>query len=242
MLVIKLDAIDSTNDYLKALAKNEMLENFTTVIANKQTKGRGQMGAEWVAEEGKNLTVSILVKDVLRHHQSIFTLNAAVALAVVTVLDTLTIPKVCIKWPNDIMADTKKIGGILIENSIKHDGAISSIIGIGLNVNQTNFENLPQATSIAIATQKETDKEELMEKMVRKLIEHVALIPSQSDLLWQRYHERLFKNGIPMPFETNDGNQFMGIIQTVTEDGKLQLLLEDDSISTFGVKEIKMLY
>jgi BirA family biotin operon repressor/biotin-[acetyl-CoA-carboxylase] ligase len=242
MLVIKLDAIDSTNDYLKTLAKNEMLENFTTVIANKQTKGRGQMGAKWVSEKGKNLTMSILVKDVLLNYQAIFTLNSAVALAIVAVLDSLNIPKVTIKWPNDIMADSKKIGGILIENSMKPNGAISSIIGIGLNVNQVDFEALPKATSIANISKHEQDREMLMEKIVSTLVDYVALLSTQSDYLWQRYHERLFKKGIPMPFETNDSIQFMGIIQGVNHDGKLKLLLEDDSEQTYGVKEIKMLY
>jgi BirA family biotin operon repressor/biotin-[acetyl-CoA-carboxylase] ligase len=242
MLVIKLDAIDSTNDYLKALAKNKSLENFTIVVADNQTKGKGQMGASWLVEAGKNLTMSVLVKDVLINHQAIFSLNIAVALAVVSVLDTLNIPKLTIKWPNDIMADTKKLGGILIENSIKHDGAISSVIGIGLNVNQIDFSGLPQATSIAIASGHEQDKDALMFQIVEKLNEYVALLPTQSDYLWERYHERLFKMGIPMPFETNGSNQFMGIIKQVTQEGKLQLLLEDDSLKTFGVKEIKMLY
>ena len=65
MSVIKLSAIDSTNDYLKELSRNQIVENFTTVVTNKQTKGRGQMGAAWVSEEGKNLITSILIKDIL---------------------------------------------------------------------------------------------------------------------------------------------------------------------------------
>ena len=147
MIVIKLDAIKSTNEYLKALAKENPLENFTTVIAKNQTNGKGQMGATWISEKGKNLTMSVLVKDVLSSHDAIFSLNASVAIAVVKVLQDLEIPKVSIKWPNDIMADSKKLGGILIESTLKSDGSTISIIGIGLNCNQTNFVNLPKATS-----------------------------------------------------------------------------------------------
>ncbi len=242
MLIIKLDAIDSTNDYLKALAKKESLENFTTVIAEKQLKGKGQMGSQWNSEAGKNLTMSVLVKIDLTTNQTIFNVNVAVALSIITVLDSLNIPKVSVKWPNDIMAENKKLGGILIENAIKSDGRVSSVIGIGLNINQSDFLNLPKATSLFLETQQEFDKEMLMNKIVEKLEEYIQMLPINSDNLWETYHNRLFKKGIPMPFELNDDSKIMGIIQKVSREGLLELLLDDDSIQHFGVKDIKMLY
>ena len=242
MLIIKLDAIDSTNDYLKALAKKQVLENFTTVTANYQTKGKGQMGAKWLSEPGKNLTMSVLLKDVLVNNSAIFNLNVAVALSIITVLDSMNISKVSIKWPNDIMADTKKIGGILIENSLKSGGTITSIIGIGLNVNQTDFSQLPKASSLVLETKQEQNREDVAQKILEQLQLFVAMVNTQPDFLWQRYHERLFKNGIPMAFEAANGNQFMGIIQHVSLDGQLHLLLEDDTTQSYSVKEIKMLF
>ena len=242
MLIIKLDAIDSTNDYLKALANDKPLDNFTTVVAQNQTKGRGQMGTQWQSEPDKNLTMSILFKEVLTDKVDIFYLNAAVALTLIRVLESLNISKVTVKWPNDIMADAKKVGGILIENSIKSDGTIRSIIGIGLNVNQTDFSNLPKATSLALEIHEEINKDSLMMKILEQLKHSIGLLSDQSDQVWQSYHDYLFKKNIPMVFQDNSGNKFMGIIQSVSRYGMLQLLLEDDSVASFGIKEITMLY
>ncbi len=242
MLFIKLDAIDSTNDYLKALAKKESLGNFTTVIAENQLKGKGQMGSDWISEEGKNLTMSVLVKSNSINNNTVFDINVAVALSIITVLDTLNIPKVAVKWPNDIMAESKKVGGILIENAIKSEGTISSVIGIGLNVNQSNFQHLPKATSLLLETQQEFDKEMIMNKIVEKLQDYIEMLPINSGNLWESYHNRLFKKGIPMPFELSNGNKIMGIIHKVSREGMLELLLEDDSLQYFGLKDITMLY
>jgi BirA family biotin operon repressor/biotin-[acetyl-CoA-carboxylase] ligase len=114
MSIIKLNAIDSTNDFLKVLSRNQSVDNFTTVVAQKQTNGKGQMGAVWQSEDGKNLIMSVLVKDVLQNVDEIFHLNIAVALSVIQVLEVFNIPNLSVKWPNDIMSDQKKICGILI--------------------------------------------------------------------------------------------------------------------------------
>ncbi len=116
MNIIKLDAIDSTNEYLKQLISNNLLPNFTVVTANFQSKGKGQMGSSWSSEAGKNLTMSILVFDILSDSQDMFYLNMAVALSVQEVLKNFNVPNVAIKWPNDIMSGKQKLGGILIEN------------------------------------------------------------------------------------------------------------------------------
>src|SRR4051812_14072234 len=115
MKLIKLDAIDSTNDFLKSLSSQDELENFTVVTAENQTKGKGQMGAKWQSESGKNLIMSVLVKDFLFDNEQVFNLSIIVATSVIEVLKTFDIPELSIKWPNDIMSYTKKIGGILIE-------------------------------------------------------------------------------------------------------------------------------
>ena len=86
MKLIKLDAIDSTNDFLKALSGKQLLENFTVVSAENQTNGKGQMGAKWDSEIGKNLIVSVLIKDVLKNNTEIFDLNVAIALAIISSL------------------------------------------------------------------------------------------------------------------------------------------------------------
>jgi BirA family biotin operon repressor/biotin-[acetyl-CoA-carboxylase] ligase len=243
MSIIKLSAIDSTNDYLKELSRNQVLENFTVVVTDKQTKGKGQMGATWISEEGKNLIMSMLIKEVVRDVDAIFHLNVAVALSIFEVINESKVPSLTIKWPNDIMSDHKKIAGILIENSIKSDGNIESVVGIGVNVNQQNFDNLPKASSMAVVSISEFDLAELLNKIIFQIKKNCGyILTNQSDKLWSKYHENLFKISVPMAFEDANQNKFMGIIQGVTSNGMLQIRVENDSVKTFGIKEVQMLY
>nr|WP_315188470.1 biotin--[acetyl-CoA-carboxylase] ligase [uncultured Flavobacterium sp.] len=242
MKLIKLDAIDSTNEFLKALSNKQDLENFTVVTAENQTKGKGQMGSEWSSEVGKNLIMSILIKDYLFDINLIFNLNIAVSLAVIETLESINIPDLSIKWPNDILSYNKKIGGILIENSIKSDGTILSVVGLGLNVNQTNFDNLPKASSLAVICERFFDKEELLFLIVENLEKKLSEWNKKATVFWDNYTNRLFKKGIPMAFSGQNNQNFMGIIQGVSAIGKLQILLADDRIAEFDIKEIQMLY
>jgi BirA family transcriptional regulator, biotin operon repressor / biotin---[acetyl-CoA-carboxylase] ligase len=242
MKLIKLDAIDSTNDFLKGLSNNQSVENFTVVTAESQTKGKGQMGSVWVSEPSKNLTMSVLVTNFLYDINSIFDINIVVSTTIIQVLQDLQIPQLSIKWPNDIMSYNKKIGGILIENSIKTDGTINSIVGLGLNVNQTDFENLPKASSLAVVCNAPFDKEIILIKFVEKLEQNIQLWTENRTETWSDYKNMLFKKGVPMPFVDKTELNFMGIIQDVTSTGKLQILLENDSVSEFEIKEIQMLY
>lgn len=242
MKLIKLDAIDSTNDFLKGLASKQFVENFTVVTAEIQTKGKGQMGSVWVAEKDKNLTMSVLIKDVLIDLNQIYTLNIAVALAVVRALQSFKIPELAIKWPNDIMSYNYKIGGILIENSIKIDGSVTSIVGIGININQTNFENLPKGSSLAVIAKQEFDKQAVLLAIVQELKDAMIVLKTNPDSLWREYLNLLFKKNVPVPFELPDGDRFMGIIQGVSAQGKIQILLENDAVVQYNIKEIQMLY
>ena len=242
MRLIKLGAIGSTNDYLKELSGRQAVANFTTVTAENQTKGKGQMGSQWNSEAGKNLIMSILIKDFLFDSQKIFDLNILVSVVVIEALEELNVPGLSLKWPNDIMSDHKKIGGILIENSFKSDGSIQSVVGLGLNVNQVNFDNLPKATSLAKICHTEFDREALLSAIVEKIKNFAAHWSKSSGVLWEAYANMLFKKGVPMPFAAAAGNQFMGIITGITKYGKLQILLEDGLLSDFDIKEITMLY
>ncbi|OAZ04971.1 biotin--[acetyl-CoA-carboxylase] ligase [Flavobacterium succinicans] len=242
MKLIKLDAIDSTNDFLKGISSLPETVNFTVVTAELQTKGKGQMGHKWESEVGKNLIMSVLVKDFFQDVSRLFHLNIAFALAVIEALESYNVPELSIKWPNDIMSYSKKIGGILIENSIKSDGSIESIIGLGLNVNQTNFEDLPKASSLAVICGVEFDRELILRLLVKYLKQNIEEWQEKEQHFWKDYKLRLFKKDIPMPFADENGVHFMGIIQGVSAFGKLQVLLEDDSFKEFDIKEIQMLY
>lgn len=242
MRLIKLDAIDSTNDFLKSLSSHDEPENFTVVTAENQTKGKGQMGEKWSSEAGKNLIMSVLVKDFLFDNEKVFDLSIVVSLAVTEVLKSLNIPDICIKWPNDILSYNKKLAGILIENTIKSDGRILSVIGIGMNVNQTDYSELPNASSLAVISGKTFNKETLAVLIVEKLQEKIKLWETSAEDFRNDYFNSLFKKGVPMPFRNQNDENFMGIIQGVSPIGKLQVLLEDDSVAEFEIKEVKMLY
>ncbi|MBC7525757.1 MAG: biotin--[acetyl-CoA-carboxylase] ligase [Flavobacterium sp.] len=243
MNLIKLDAIDSTNDFLKLLNRNQELENYTVVTAQNQTNGKGQMGNSWISESGKNLIMSILIKDVLCNINQIFDLNVALSLAVFQALENFLIPNLSIKWSNDIMSDSKKIGGILIENSFKSNTKIESVVGIGLNVNQIDFSELPNASSLSNIMKRDFNLDDLIASIYQQIKENSKLISSnKTDILWENYLSKLFKINVPMAFEDANKNRFMGIINTVTRDGKLQIILEDDAVKHFKIKEITMLY
>ena len=243
MKLIKLNAIDSTNRFLKDLANDQTVENFTVVTATHQTHGKGQMGSKWLSESGKNITISILIKELLTKINHIYILNVAVALGIIDALQCNHVPGLSIKWPNDIMSDTKKIGGILIENILKANNNIISIIGIGINVNQTHFETLHKASSLALIMNKTIDKDLLQNQIIDKVKEYTSRITeSNNQELWNLYHTLLFKKNTPTVFQDLHHNTFMGIIKGVLPQGKLEVILENDSTQVFDVKEIQMLY
>jgi BirA family biotin operon repressor/biotin-[acetyl-CoA-carboxylase] ligase len=242
MKLIKLDAIDSTNDFLKGLSNKQGVENFTVVTAENQLKGKGQMGSKWDSESGKNLIMSVLVKGFLFDNESVFNLNVVVSLAAIRTLKKFNIPELSIKWPNDIMSANKKIGGILIENSIKGDGTITSIVGLGLNVNQMEFQNLPRASSLAIISNSYFDKEEILIEIINQIKEMIASYGAKASFLWTEYTNELFRIGIPTAFTDENEINFMGIMKGVSDIGKLQILLDDDSVGEYNLKEVQMLY
>ncbi len=243
MKLIKLNAIDSTNTFLKQLATSEVVENFTVVSAEHQTNGKGQRGSEWLIESGKNLTFSVLYSKIANSKTNLFTLNVIVALSVVEGLQKISSKEFKIKWPNDILAENKKIAGILIENSIKSQTEVQSIIGIGINVNQENFENLPQASSLCLLEQQFFDKDLLLKKVVNQLENNLEQLNQLSEAyFWEKYHNYLFKKNIVSTFEDSNGNRFVGKIIKVTSEGKLKVQLENDSEIDFDIKEVKMLY
>ena len=137
MNIIKLNAIGSTNTYLKNLCKNTGVSDCTLVVANEQTQGRGQMGASWQSRQGQSLTFSMLKRFNRLHISDNAAIAFGVSIAVKSVLEKLKVPAVSIKWPNDIMSYGQKLCGILIENQLEGNHVVSSIIGVGLNVNET---------------------------------------------------------------------------------------------------------
>jgi len=242
MTIIKLNAIDSTNSYLRQLCSEKALEDYTIVVAEHQTQGRGQMGTVWDSEKGKNLMFS-LFKDLSMHEVEFpFYLSMAISLAIVKTFKALNIPDLHIKWPNDILSADKKICGILIENVIKNKLS-STIIGIGINVNQTEFDNLPKASSLKNITGVNYNLDEILQSIIKDTKYYSMLLQDEKyDAVKTEYEMRLFRKDKPSTFRNTEGELFSGFIKGVTKYGKLQVLLEDEIVKKFDLKEIELLY
>lgn len=243
MEIIKLNATDSTNSFLKDLSQNSTLKNYTIVITDHQEKGRGQLESSWISTPYKNLTFSVFVAfDDLKIVKKRY-LNFAISLAIYDVLIAKKIKRVSIKWPNDILSANKKICGILVENNFRGTNIKNTIIGIGLNVNQVIFpEFLNNATSLKLETDLASNLDDLLKVILKSLQKNISLLAAKEyTFLEQRYLEVLYKKNIPSMFKNTRDEIFMGIIIGISKDGKLQIQLENDSIKEFGVKEVSFL-
>lgn len=243
MRIVKLDATDSTNQYLKELLLSKEVEDFTVVTAKKQLKGRGQMGAKWESESGKNLTISILKKFNQFPIANQFLLNICVSLAVLDTLKELSVPDLSVKWPNDILSGTSKVCGILIENILVGSQIQTSILGIGLNVNQLTFNNLSNASSLKLLLGRTLNTDELLHKILEHLKTNFQKVEENAkNELWEAYESKLFRKGKPSTFKNAKGFRFMGFIKTISPEGKLVVELEDAVLTEFDLKEIQLLY
>lgn len=135
--IIELEEIDSTNDYLKR--DYQKLSNYTVVKTKYQTNGHGQFDRIWESSSNKNLLFSILIKDKLPFNKD--EINKILVSAIFTALEKVNINNAYYKEPNDIYIDDKKLAGILIETKYNDKKLIYLIIGIGININQDNFNN-----------------------------------------------------------------------------------------------------
>lgn len=243
MNIIKLNAIDSTNSYLRQLSVTEAIEDFTVVVANYQTNGRGQMGTQWDSQESKNLMVSVF-KDVSYLDLEIhYYISKVVSLSILEALKTFYIKNLKVKWPNDILSENKKIGGILIENVIKQNKLSATIIGFGININQTEFDHLPQASSMRLISGRVYVLEEVLQAILVKLQNNFKILEKNKfEILKKAYEKHLFRKDKPSTFKDIEGQLFSGYIKGVSNSGNLQVLVEDNIIKEFDFKAITLLY
>ena len=214
MNIIKLDAIDSTNNYLKKIILNEGINDYTVVTAKFQTQGKGQLGTEWESEYSKNLICSVYKKNINIKVQDQFVISALVSLALIKTLRKVNLSNMHIKWPNDIMSDNKKICGILIENIVKQNYIKDTVIGIGLNVNQTIFNNLPNAASIKNLIGTTCSIDEILKDLVKNVKYYFnELDKSSINSIFEKYEDALFRINKPSTFKNSNGEVFSGYIK-----------------------------
>lgn len=212
---------ESTNTLMRERAANGA-PHASAVLAINQTAGRGQRGNAWEAEPGANATFSLLLRPAGIAARNQFVISQAAALAVVDTLQHCGLDAQ-VKWPNDIYVGDNKIAGILIENSLNGSSISSSIIGIGLNVNQVRFHSdAPNPISIKQLTGRDYDPVALADEICRQIVSTIAHEPHAS--IAERYFGRLWRRQGEHPYiDTATGKRFDGRIVDVAPDGILTL-------------------
>ena len=240
MKLIKLNAIDSTNEYIKK-NRDFLSEKDLCVITFNQTEGKGQRGNTWVSEPGSNLCISLYFSDLNISFKDQFNLNMLVSLKIIDILNSLFLKNLKIKWPNDILAENKKISGILIETFSKKNIIKDVIIGIGINVNQIDFNDLINATSISLLTKKKYDLNILYKLFLEKFkgfsgeVKNINSFETKLNYLKNLYGINSLKK-----FEVNN-LIFDAKISDVNKKGELILDI-DGVIKEFNNQEIKLIY
>ena len=168
--IIRLDHVDSTNNYTNELLRRSVIHEGAVVVANDQSMGRGQRGNSWQSQPGENLTFTVVLKPHFLTPQRQFVLNKMVSLAICDALVKWGCGGVKVKWPNDVYVGDRKVAGILIENSIKGNILTSAIVGIGLNVNQRNFPpDIPNPTSLKMELGSPSQLDACLEELCTQL-------------------------------------------------------------------------
>lgn len=238
------DSIDSTNS--EARRRLPANAKMSVYAAKFQTAGRGQRGNKWSSAAGQNLTFSVLLNfthpqmpDLAVRNQ--FLLSIVSALSVSDLLQKLNIHN-SIKWPNDIYIGRRKVCGMLIENIVGNAGVEHSIIGIGLNLNQTEFPpELVNPTSVLVSSGLRTVPEEVLDVFLDIFSEY---IPYLSDIeginkIRNKYVSRLFGLGVSREYHDCLRNiDYTGTIKGISEEGLLLMEMPDKTVSNYSFKEV----
>lgn len=235
--LICLEELPSTNSYLKELNRERTLKEGTVVRAVAQRAGRGQAGNHWEAEAGKNLTFSLLLYPPSLPVRRQFLLSQCLSLALIDFLRE-ELEDVSIKWPNDIYCADKKICGVLIENEIEGNNIMSSVMGIGLNVNQTRFvSDAPNPVSMKQLTGKDYDPDHLLRKLLLHIAGSYRIMQTSPDAIHARYHQHLYHGEGFFPFWDKQG-KFIARIVEVKPEGYLVLETEKAEVREYLFKEV----
>ena len=230
----------STNDFAAQIIQSgENVFEGTVIVTDNQTAGRGQRGNTWEASIGENLTFSIILKPNFLKASDQFQLNVAVSLGVFDFLNEFIDERLTVKWSNDIYHENQKMGGILIENTLQGYHIGYSVVGIGLNINQSQFGNL-RATSLRNITQNPLryDLSEMLKELLECLEKNYLQIKNNNyESLKVRYLTNLFRFEEYHYFRKN-GHQFLGQIVGIDETGKLGIETEG-IILYFDFKEVE---
>lgn len=236
--LLKLDSVDSTNNYATALLAKGTVTDGTVILSAYQTSGKGQGSNTWISGAGKNLLFSIILKPRSLLAEKQFFLSMSISWGIAGFLETI-FRQVQIKWPNDILINDKKVAGILIENTLSGMNLTASVIGIGMNVNQDVFpDGIVNATSLKLESDREFDLDHTLQDLTGWLNSCLnRLYEEQYGTVKVNYLNRLWLLNKWSSF-TDASGKFEGRITDVTDYGELIVLLRSGKIKNYGFKEI----
>jgi BirA family biotin operon repressor/biotin-[acetyl-CoA-carboxylase] ligase len=239
---IHLNETDSTNNHLNNLLKTgENIPEGMTVKAGHQTNGRGMARNQWISEQDKNLTFSFVIYPDFIEPENQFVISKIIALGIAEFLMEVT-SGIAIKWPNDILVNNQKTGGILIENRLNEKEILYSVVGIGLNVNQKTFpEEISHAVSLSAITGEQYDLEQCFDQLIHSLNKWYIKLKHSDDysLIHQQYQYLLYRRGEQVCFKTSL-RRFRAEIIGVDKYGQLVLKNTKGQLERFGFKTIEM--
>lgn len=241
---IHLKAVGSTNTYASELLQQLKPVEGTLIYTFNQQSGRGQRGNVWESEPNKNAAFSFILYPSIVLAEQQFILTKITSLAVADLMADLLrasakSPEIKIKWPNDVYVGSKKIAGILIENTLREKHIQHCIIGIGININQLTFSEGLNASSLALFTGIEFDLNDVIEKLCEKLeARYLQLRANKKDLIDAEYLARLYQKDEWRRYRSNN-QEFDGKITGVAINGKLHIALHSGGVKEFDLKEIQ---
>ena len=240
--ILSFGTLASTNDKLRSLINEGDLPNGAVVDCGHQMNGRGQRGNVWLSEANKNIHLSILFQpnDLLVQKQ--FLISKAVALGIrSTINEVLQFSDAIIKWPNDILIAGDKVAGVLIENIIQGNKIGQSIIGIGLNVNQTAFGKFERsATSLALLDQKKFDLAIIKSVLFGYLDYYLGLMMNDAEYLNRLYLNHLFGIISKVGIQVGETKSEV-LVDEVIENGEIQFHDGNKVIGPFNFQEVKFI-
>ena len=234
-----LEDCESTNLYAKQLITKSKPPEGTVVSTDNQTAGRGQIGNSWQSEPNQNIALSVILYPSLAVNQQFYVSKAA-SIACVKALKSITNLDFEIKWPNDIYYKDQKVGGILIENQISGSKLSNSVVGIGINLNQESFADLPQATSIYLLVHYLLSRTKVTEIILQHLdATYIQLRQNNFDAINAAYFSHLKAYQTNFKFR-DKGEIKIGKLETVNESGQLVVLSNGEKVN-YNFKEIEWL-
>jgi len=236
--ILSFENLTSTNTYASELLKSDEVKEGTIIKASFQSAGRGQAGNGWESEAGKNLLISIILYPKAIPPSDQFLISMVISLGISDFLGK-ELQGCTIKWPNDIYVKNDKIAGILIENSVMDNTLVSSVAGIGLNINQHKFTwNAPNPVSMSILTGSEYDIDLCLTQLANAIDKrYESLNKGEHELLRNDYKSRLYRINEWYNYRDQE-KTFTGRIVSVSEAGLLGIETREGNLREFAFKEI----